>query len=414
MSPHSRVVVVGAGIAGVQAVESLRAAGYDGHLTVVDADTELPYDRPPLSKDFLCGALDEEDLHVWSLDRVAELDIDLRLATTAVGLDTDRKRLTVRSQDGTPDGLAYDQLVLGLGVTARRPAGVADLDGVCVLRSLADARRLRDRLRRASGPVVVVGGGFIGGEVASSARKYDLDVTIVEAGQSLLPQVLTPDMARPLARLHEQHGVRVMHGQRLTALRGADAVESVELADGTSLPAAVVVLGLGGTPTVEWLKPSGIELGDGIHVDAQLRTSAPDVYAIGDAARWHDDETGSPRRLEHWTCARRQGTHVAQSLLGTNPTFHEIPYIWTDQHGGKLQIAGAATGDEVRFIDGGPDDTGYVALVRRDDGLAGVVALNRARDFMKFRRLLTNSADWATALSDGTTSPSAKGSACAS
>lgn len=410
----SQVVVVGAGVAGVRAVEALRAAGYDGSLTVVDADSELPYDRPPLSKEFLTGALDEDDVRVWTWDHVAELGVELRLATTAAGLDTHRRHLTVRCPDGEVDELAYDRLVVAVGVGARRPDAVAELDGVHVLRSLTDARRLRDQLRSSPGPVVVVGGGFIGSEVAYSASEYGLDVTIVERGRCLLPKVLTADLARPLERLHEQKGVRLIHGTQVTAVDGTGAVDGVELADGARLPAAVVVLGLGGTPELNWLKPSGITLGDGIDVDPQLRTSAEGVYAIGDAARWRDSRTGLLGRLEHWECARRQGMHVARSLTGADTPFEDTPYIWTDQHGGKLQIAGTAEGDEVRFVDGGPEDREYLALVRRGDHLAGVIAFGRVRQFNRLRRALGKAPTWDAMVGSDPTFLSPEGSTCAS
>jgi NADPH-dependent 2,4-dienoyl-CoA reductase/sulfur reductase-like enzyme len=410
MTALSRIVVVGAGIAGVRAVEALRAEGYDGNLTVIDADSELPYDRPPLSKEFLTGVLDEEDLRVWSLDHVAELDVDLRLATMAVGLDTARKRLSVRSDDEGVDELEYDRLVLAFGVTARRPLDVTDLDGVYVLRSLADARGLRDRLRSAPGPVVVIGGGFIGGEVASSVRECGLDVTIIEAGDHLLPNALTADVVRPLERLHEQRGVRFVYGKQVTGVKGVDTVECVELSDGTRLPAAVVVEGLGCVPETSWLQRTGMTLANGIEVDAQLRTSADDVYAIGDVARWRDTRTGAFGRLEHWENARKQGTHVALSLLGAAIPFEEVPYVWTDQSGGKLQIAGAAQGDELRFLRGDPDDSEYVAIVRRGDFLAGVIAfgpIGPSREFKQLRRTLMTHATWESVISSdlGTRSP---------
>jgi NADPH-dependent 2,4-dienoyl-CoA reductase/sulfur reductase-like enzyme len=410
----SRVVVVGAGIAGVRAVEALRAGGYDGSLTVVDADPELPYDRPPLSKEFLTGALDEDDLRVWSQDHVGDLGVELRLGAAAVGLDTDRKLLSLRQHDGGTEELAYDRLVLAVGVVARRLATVTDLDGVCVLRSLGDARGLRDRLRSAPGPVVVVGGGFIGGEVASSASECGLNVTIVEAGRCLLPNVLTADLARPLERLHEQKAVRLIRGTKVTGVKGGGAVECVELGDGRRLPAAVVVFGLGGTPKISWLEASGIKVGNGIEVDAKLRTSADGVYAIGDVACWRDSRNGSLQRIEHWECARQQGTHVAGSLLGSATPFQEVPYIWTDQQGGKLQIAGAAAGDEVRFLHGGPDGGAYVALVRRGDRLAGVIGLDHIREFKRLRRALVTAPEWHTVLTNEAKPTSPEGPQCAS
>ena len=171
-------------------------------------------------------------------------------------------------------------------------------------------------------------------------------MTIVEAGGNLLSTVFAADLARSLERLHETNGVRVLRGRTVSGLRGQGSVESVELADGTRLPAGVVVLGLGGTPEIGWLNGSGLELGDGIETDDCLRTSAEEVYAIGDAARWRDDATGEHVRYQLWTSAARQGGHVARTLLGSAAPYHQVPYVWTDQHDAQLQIAGAANGDE--------------------------------------------------------------------
>lgn len=394
MSTAQRVVVVGAGIAGVRVVESLRENGFEGALTVVDADPELPYDRPPLSKEFLTGVFDEDDFRLWSADRITELRVELRLSTRAVGLDTARRRVAVRSAADGADELAYDRLVLATGVAPRRPAAFVGLDGVHTLRSLADARALRDALRTKPGPVVVVGGGFIGGEVATSAGEQGLDVTIVEGGGNLLPSVLTPGLSRPLERLHEASGVRVICGRTVAALHGQGSVESVELADGTRLPAGIVVLGLGGAPETGWLDRSGLQLSDGVHTDEGLRTPAEGVYAIGDIARRRDSATGALVRLQHWTSAHRQAAHVARDLLGTTVPYRDVPFIWTDQHGARLQIAGVTYGDEVRFVDGGPDTEAYLALVRRGPDLAGVIALGRMREFQKMRRLLSDPPRW--------------------
>ena len=394
MAADTRVVVVGAGIAGVRLVEALRAADFGGSLTVIDADVELPYDRPPLSKEFLTGVFDEDDVRVWTADRAADLQVDLRLGTAAVGLDAERRRLALRCSDGSADELAYDRLVLATGVVARRPAGLFGHHGVHVLGSLADARSLRDRLRAGPGRLVVVGGGFIGGEVAASAAEHGLDVTLVEAGTNLLPGVLTAGLARPLERLHHAKGVRVLCGTPAARVLGDGTVEAVELADGTRLPADAVLVGLGGAPETTWLRHSGLELGDGILADEYLRTSAEDVYAIGDAARWPDSRTGALVRLQHWESAVRQGAYLARSLLGADTPYHDVPYIWTDQHGARLQIAGAADGDELYFAHGGPEDDTFLALVRRGPHLAGVIALGGGREFNRLRRTLVTSPAW--------------------
>ncbi len=402
LAATAKIVVVGAGIAGVRAVEGLRAGGHDGPLTLVDADPEQPYDRPPLSKEFLTGEFDEDDVRLWTADRVAELEIELLLGTTATGLDTGRRVLAVSAGSTGHDELHYDRLVLATGLTPRRPAALTGLDGVHVLRSLADARALRKDLRAGRPQVVVVGGGFIGTEVAAAAATLGLDVTIVEGGGHLMPDALHRDLVRPVERLHRERGVTVVCGQTVAGIRGAGRPGCVELDDGTRLPADVVVVGVGGVPCTGWLAASGLQLEDGVRTDAHLRTAAPDVYAVGDVARRPGGGGGPSVRVEHWTNAVRQGTHVARAVLGAPDPYRDVPYVWSDQHHARLQIAGAPDGDEIHFLDGGPDEPAYLALIRRGTRLAGVVALDRQREFTRFRRTLADAPVWDSVLAAAT------------
>ena len=393
LSPRERIgriVVVGASVAGVQAAESLRQQGYDGDLLLLDGDKDFPYNRPPLSKELLSGELDEEDIRLVTPDLVAELDIELQLGTVAEGLRLDEKGLDT---SGGPVG--FDRLVIATGAVPVLPPDWAGLAGVTALRTLDDARAIRVALDRTP-RVVVVGGGFIGCEVAASLRQLGTEVRIIEAAPTLMARVLDPQTSAPIVRLHESAGISVRCGTPVARLIGSGAVEAVELADGTRVEADLVVVGLGARPATGWLASSGIPVKDGVRADATLRV-APDVYAVGDVVRHDDGTSPTGRRAEHWTSAREHGVVVAANLLdpGNASPVSRLPYVWSDQHGSRIQIVGDGSGEQVRFIDTG-DDEGYLAVVGSRDRVTGLVGFDRPRPFRKGRRLLEAGADWTT------------------
>ncbi|WP_413810748.1 NAD(P)/FAD-dependent oxidoreductase [Streptomyces sp. OE57] len=392
MERFRRVVVVGASVAGVQTAESLRQLGYDGELVVIDGDKEFPYNRPPLSKELITGELDEEDIRLLTPEMVNELDIELQLGTWARGLTLEEKIL-----DTSGGALSFDGLVIATGAVPVLPEPWATLEGVTALRTLDDARTIRAALG-GKPSVVVIGGGFIGCEIAASVRQESAEVTIVEAAPTLMSRVLDPRTSAPIARLHKNSGVSVRCGTRVAGLSGSGRVEAVELGDGTRIEADLVVVGLGARPATGWLASSGIELQDGVCADATL-SAAPGVYAVGDVVRHRDGVTSAGRRVEHWTSAREHGVLAAANLL--DPVHARpvsgLPFIWSNQHGRRIQIVGEGSGEQVRFVDtaDGKND-GYLAFVGGPQRVTGLIAFDRPKQFRKGRRLLEAGADWAT------------------
>ena len=381
------VTVVGASLAGLSTVRALRTAGFDGRITVVGDEPHPPYDRPPLSKAFLVGTADEQDISLLG-DDDASLDVEWLLGTPAVHLDPAAR--AVELGDGRV--LSADAVVLATGSRARTLPGTTGLAGVHVLRTLDDAVRLRADLTRA-GSLVVVGAGFVGAEVASSARAMGLEVTVVEALPTPLSGPLGPQMGAVCARLHSDHGVHLRTGVGVARLVGGDRVEAVDLADGTRLPADVVVVGIGAAPNVEWLERSGLDVAGGVRTDASCATAAPGVVAVGDCAMSHDVHLGRAVRSEHWTHALQQPTTAAATLLGAPAPFTAVPYFWSEQYGRQLQLAGTTSPDDtVTVVEGSVEERSFVATYERSGQLVAVLGLAAPRPFTAWRRRLRTAA----------------------
>ena len=396
MSALRSVAVVGASLAGLRAVEALRARGFDGRILWIGAEPHLPYDRPPLSKEVLRGEWEPAQIAL-ARRGVEVLDTDLRLGCRAVRLDAGSRRLALQGGER----IAVDGVVIATGASARRLPGQPELAGVHVLRSLDDALAIRGALE-AVPRVVVVGGGFIGCEVAASARARGLEVTIVESLGQPLEQALGPEIGSVCAALHRDHGVRLRLGAPVAALEGERRVERVRLADGSALEADLVVVGIGVRPETEWLEGSGLALRDGVVCDASCR-AAPGIVAAGDVARWHHPRYGEALRVEHWTNAVEQATAAVASLLdgAAARPFAPVPYVWSDQYDAKFLVAGRPRpGDQVRVVEGSLAERRFVALFGREGRLAGVVALNRARRLMEWRRVLQQDMAFDTALAN--------------
>ncbi|MEV2273358.1 NAD(P)/FAD-dependent oxidoreductase [Nonomuraea africana] len=379
------VCVVGASLAGLLTARALRAQGYAGRLVLVGEERHRPYDRPPLSKDFLRGAVGEADLALEGEGE--ELGIEWRLGVAATGLDAVARRVTL--SDGT--SIRADGIVIATGAAARELPGSRELAGVHTLRTLDDARALRGDLESAK-RMVVIGGGFIGAEVAATARDLGLDVTLVESGTAPLAGVLGHSMAEAIATLHERRGVRLMRGAYVTELTGTERVDGVRLADGTRLPADVVVVGIGAIPNTSWLEGSGLELGDGVVCDEGGGTSVPGVVAVGDCAAWFDPAQGDHHRIEHWTGARQRAAVAAATLLsgGTaRPEPARPAYFWSDQFDIKIQFIGHARhADSVTVEEGDLADHSFLAVYRQGDRPVAVLGVNQVRLFTRWRRHL--------------------------
>lgn len=382
-----RITVVGASLAGLSAIRALRTQGFDGRLTVVGAERYAPYDRPPLSKGFLTGATDEDGIALLG-EQDDDLGVEWLLGTPAVRLDPARH--DVELADGSV--VAGDAVVLATGARARTLPGTAHLAGVHVLRTLDDAVALRADLRAARS-LVVVGAGFVGGEVASSARGLGLDVTVVEALPTPLAGPLGASMGAVVGRLHTDHGVHLRTGVGVTAVRGRDRVEAVELADGTRVDADVVVVGTGAVPDVGWLAGSGLDVAGGVRTDATGATAAPGVVAVGDCALSWDVHAGRAVLAEHWTHALQQPAAAAATLLGAPTPYTAVPYFWSEQYGLNLQVAGRpAPSDAVTVVHGSLDERSFVATYERDGALVAVLGLAAPGPFGRWRRLLRTAA----------------------
>ena len=382
------VAVVGASLAGLSAVRALRRQGFGGRVVVVGGEPDRPYDRPPLSKDFLAGSLAHPDL---ALEAEGEdLDVDWRLGSPAAGLEPCAR--TVRLADGS--AVEADGVVLATGAVPCRLPGSDRYDNVHVLRTLEDAVALREQLlpgRR----LVVVGAGLIGLEVAATARALGLDVTVVDPHTAPLHAALGPEVAAAVTALHERNGVRLRSGARVGALVGSGGgrAEGVRLQDGTELPADLVLLAIGVRPAVEWLQGSGVEVDRrGVLCDGVGVSSIPHVVAVGDCSAWYDAEDADHRREEHWTAARERAVIAVGSLLGSSaPASRRPPFFWSDQFGLRLQFTGRRrTGDDLVVEEGDLLDLDFLATYRREGRPVGVVAFERGRSFTTWRRSLAS------------------------
>lgn len=389
------VVVVGAGVAGLRACEALRRSGYDERLTLVGAEPHRPYNRPPLSKEVLRGEVSPERTALRTPEEYDALGLELRLGTAATALSPDERVVTLAG--GEP--LGYDRLVIATGTTPRSLSGAQGLAGVHLLRTLDDALALQADLARAE-RVVVIGAGFIGAEVAASARESGRQVTLVEALPVPLAAALGAELGAALARWHAEHGVDLRTGVTVTGFDGTGRVEAVRLGDGSRLPADLVVVGIGVRPDTDWLRSSGLALDDGVVCDAWCRTSAEDVFAVGDVARWHNPLFDEPMRVEHWTTAGEQGMYVGRTMFEDDPEpFAAVPYFWSDQYDLMLSYLGRpGGGDEMRIVHGSMDGPKFVAVYRHGKRLGGVLGLGTARLVMKMRPLLEARASWDDAL----------------
>jgi NADPH-dependent 2,4-dienoyl-CoA reductase/sulfur reductase-like enzyme len=362
------VVVVGAGVAGTRAAETLRQEGYDGTLTIVGAERQAPYHRPPLSKKLLTGKV-----HRAGVDLAPQFDIDARVLRGASALKLDMSSRTVHVRDDDQDlPVPFDGLVIASGAVPREWPGGTVPDGVLMLRTVEDCLAIRERLG-ARPRVVVVGGGFIGAEVAASCRSLGLDVVLIEKAASPLLAALGKELAPRWAELHRQHGVDLRVGVGVGAFVGNGRVLGVRLTDFSQVPADLVIIGLGVTPATDWLGGSGLRVDDGVICDAtgaaDGSTADATVVAAGDVARWWHPLYERHLRTEHWEDAGRQGVAAARTLLGgpdRAEAYDEVPYFWSDQYDVKLQMLGVPGDyDAVEIVEGDPDAWGFVAAYGR-------------------------------------------------
>jgi len=382
-----RIVVVGASAAGLTTAEVLRTKGYDGTLTLIGDERHLPYDRPPLSKQVLAGTWQPERVRLRDAEAIAGLGAELLLGRAATGLDLAGRRVLLDGGDRVP----FDALVVATGVGPRRLPGDG-LAGVHVLRTLDDSLALRERLL--AGPrVVVVGAGFLGAEVAATARGLGLEVTLADPLPVPMHRQVGDMVGGLVGRLHEDHGVALRLGVGVSRfVEAAGRVVAVDLADGTRLEADVVVVAVGSLPATGWLAGSGVPLGDGVECDAECR-AAPGVYAAGDVASWHNSHFGTRMRVEHRLNAGEQAMAVAGNLLGARREFTPIPYFWSDQYDARIQAYGIfPAGAEVTVLDGDVAARTFVAGYRLHGQTVGVLGWNSPRALRGLRQLVAGRA----------------------
>lgn len=389
------LVVVGASLAGLRAVEAARKTGFTGPITLIGGEKHLPYDRPPLSKAYLEADREPESTQFRDDHTFAEeLDVTLRLGRRATALDTTRKVVIIGDVE-----VDYDALVIATGADARMLPGTEGLAGVHALRTVDDAIEVRAALD-AKARTVVIGAGFIGSEVAAGARKRDVDVTIVEALATPLVRAVGERMGGAIASLHERNGTPLLCGVGVRSVEGDGRVERVMLSDGTVLPADLVVVGIGCVPVTDWLEGSGLTLDNGIVCDENLFTGVDGIYAAGDVARWHNRLFDRSQRLEHWTSAAEQGAVAARNALDPNApkAYSTVPYFWSDWYGHRIQFVGVPQADEIVVVDGDLDSDRWVALYREGDRLVGALTLDGQAVIMKYRGMLMKGATWDDAL----------------
>jgi 3-phenylpropionate/trans-cinnamate dioxygenase ferredoxin reductase subunit len=345
-------VIVGAGMAGAKAAETLREEGFDGRIVLIGAEPEAPYERPPLSKGYLLGDSPREEARVHPEGFYEEHDIEVERGAEVTSLDV-RDR-TVALGDGRTIG--YDRVLIATGAVPRRPPiEGTELDGVHVLRTLADSDALKDAFAR-GGALGVIGAGWIGCEVAAAARSHGVDVTLIEYAGTPLEGVLGEQLGGFFADVHRSHGVELLTGARVERIEGSGRAEAIRLADGTRVACDTVVLGVGVAPDTRLAEAAGLEIDNGILVDAMLRTSAPDVFAAGDVANRESARYGRRVRVEHWANALEQGPAAARSMLDRGEPFDALPYFFTDQYDVGMEYVGLHSRSDRVVLRGRPDE----------------------------------------------------------
>lgn len=383
-----QIVVVGASLAGVHAAEALRERGFDGELTLVSADTELPYDRPPLSKEVLLGTMAAEQLLLHPSSWYEERGIGLRLGTAARGLDVTGGRLAL--SDGSE--IPYDGMVLATGSLARRLPDSPGGSRVHVLRTIEDAFDLRPELIPGR-HLVMIGGGFIGLEVAGVARQLGLEVTLIEHSSTPLARAFGGEVGTWYRRLHERNGVRLVCERSVDSFQNGLGGIMVTLSGGERINGDIVAAGIGSTPAIAWLAGSAVDILNGVVCTPELRTSAPNIVAAGDIAQWRNPVFDEEMRVEHWSNAVDQGRHAAATLLGEPVPFASVPYFWTDQHDTKMRFVGRSVGATDARIETISDDK-LVVTFGRNGVLTGAVCVGSPRQLAKYKVEIQNRRPW--------------------
>jgi 3-phenylpropionate/trans-cinnamate dioxygenase ferredoxin reductase subunit len=379
MASASTIAIVGASLTGQSAAATLREEGFEGRVVLVGAEPQLPYDRPPLSKNYLRGAMPFEKTLLRPPEFYRERAIETRLGTTVVRVDVEKRALQL---DGG-DRLEFDNVLIATGGRNRRfPIPGIDLPGVFDLRTIADADRIRDAIAR-GGRAVVVGMGFIGAEVAASMRQCGLEVTAIEPFKTPLYRALGEDIGRVVEGLHRDHGVALILGDAVAAFEGKGRVERVVTRDGRRIECELAVFGLGIEPVTELVAGTGVRVDNGIVVDDHCRTNVPGVFAAGDVANHYHPVCGRQMRVEHWQNGIKQGAAAARSILGRGQPYDEVHWFWSDQYDANIQYAGFHAAWDAVVVRGSLAERKFLAFYMAEGRVESVVAINQGRDLRR-------------------------------
>jgi NADPH-dependent 2,4-dienoyl-CoA reductase/sulfur reductase-like enzyme len=377
------IAIVGAGHAGGCAAGALRAAGFTGRITLVGAESHPPYERPPLSKELLGGSIPVEKTYLHPLDWYAASNVELRLNTEVLGIDRSAQRLELSGGDTLP----YDGLLLTTGARARKAPFIDPQDrSVFYVRDIDDALALRERLKPGM-RLAVIGGGFIGLEIAATARKSGCTVTVVELAAQPLARAVPADVGHRVADLHRRNGVDLRLGCSVQAINGTNGSRAIQTAGGDTIEADIIAVGIGAVPNTELGAAAGLRNEDGIVVDEFGRTSDPNIFAAGDVTRHFNPLLGRSIRLEAWQNAQNQATAVAKVMAGGPVPFSEVPWLWTDQYDMNMQVAGAPVEWDEPVYRGDPAKGGFMLFQLQKKVVVGCISVNAARD-MRFARIL--------------------------
>lgn len=384
LNKSMRIVIIGAGHAGGKTAEALRDAGHTGPLSLVGSELHPPYERPPLSKEMLSGAMAVEKTYLRPWEWYTDLAIALR--TGSVAVEIDRSRQQVRMADG--DTLSYDLLVLATGARARR-LNVPGIDGpnIFMLRGIDDALALKRRLV-GGGHLAVVGAGFIGLEIAATARRSGMEVTVIEAAAQPLARVVASEFGFFFADLHRREGVEIRTGVTVSSIDSDAGGVRLYTSDGVTVIADAAVIGIGAVPNTELAAAAGLAVEDGILVDQWGRSSDTRVLAVGDVSRHFNPFLGRHIRLESWHNAQCQAVAVARAMMGNTAPYDEVPWFWTDQYDVNVQIAGAPVQWDSVVSRGAPYQPGYVQVFMAEDVPVGAIAINNGREMRWLRQMI--------------------------
>jgi 3-phenylpropionate/trans-cinnamate dioxygenase ferredoxin reductase component len=372
-------VIVGAGLAGGGAAATLREEGFDGRVILIGAEPQPPYERPPLSKEYLRGESPFEQALFQPLEFYGENDIETRFGARVTRVDAPEKVIELDSGERVP----YEALLVATGGRNRRPPipGI-DLEGIYGLRTVADSDRIRAEVSLGR-KAVVVGMGFIGSEVAASLRQSGVEVTVVDRNKVPLRRVLGEEVGRVVEGIHRDHGTELIFEDEVAAFEGAERVERITTRRGRRIDCDFVVVGLGVEPATELLAGTGVGIDNGILVDEYLRTGVEGIYAAGDVANHYHPVFERHLRVEHWQNALKQGPAAARNMLGENEPYGEIPWFWSDQYEHNLQYAGFHTEWDELVVRGSTEERNFAAFYRKDERVLAAVTINRGRDLRR-------------------------------